>query len=305
MRRCSKDRWLTTALVIVLSACSNDTSGPQGANTGLTARIDGAAWASEGSVALAVLGGPGLYVISGSQLTANGYIMSISLYNIPGTGTYPLGVGVTIPGGSVVLSNASGGWASPQSGADGTINITTLTSNRMEGTFNYVVNALTGSATGTRTVTDGVFQLPVRSQGTVGPLPDNAGSKVSATIAGAAWNAAVVVSSLSPGTSSSFVVAANNNARGLSISLGNIPGPGTYALAGGTPARQIGVTNVVNSTANVWSSLGPGGNGSVTITSITATRIRGTFSATLGPAQGSSTVGALTVTNGSFDLGRN
>jgi hypothetical protein len=44
--------------------------------------------------------------------------------------------------------------------------------------------------------------------------------------------------------------------------------------------------------------------GTVTITSVTATRLRGTFSATLQPQAGSSQTQPLTITGGTFDVGR-
>jgi hypothetical protein len=45
-----------------------------------------------------------------------------------------------------------------------------------------------------------------------------------------------------------------------------------------------------------------GGGGNVVVTSITATRSRGTFSATLGPFMGASE--NVTITSGAFDNGR-
>src|SRR4029078_8310558 len=45
--------------------------------------------------------------------------------------------------------------------------------------------------------------------------------------------------------------------------------------------------------------------GTITITSLTKTRAKGTFSATLSPQPGTAavTIGPLTITNGSFDIG--
>ena len=60
------------------------------------------------------------------------------------------------------------------------------------------------------------------------------------------------------------------------------------------------VSNVLNST---WNSIGPGSSGSVVITSLTSTRIKGTFSGVLGPAPGFSSPGTATITSGVFDIG--
>jgi hypothetical protein len=54
---------------------------------------------------------------------------------------------------------------------------------------------------------------------------------------------------------------------------------------------------------NGWRSDQAGGSGSVTITSLTTTRMRGTFTATLGPIPNTGAAGTLAVANGSFDIG--
>jgi hypothetical protein len=299
--------------VMVLAACGGDGGGgsTDPGNTGqfkFTAKIDGTSWASTGGVERAgvPITLPGLYVLTGTNLSGGtAYTIVISLYNISGPGTYPLGVGVSVPGGNVLVSSLAGGWRTPQTGADGTITITTLTPSRIEGTFSFTAVAFTGGATGTKTVTDGAFVLEVKPTGTVGPLPDNAGSKVTATLNGAAYNAADVASTFIP-SSGILTIVGNNSARSVTISLAGIPaaGVGTYALSNGSPTRTLGVT-VLNGTqvAGLYSSSVGGGSGSVTISSLTATRIKGTFTATLGAA-GSGATGTMTVANGTFDVGR-
>jgi hypothetical protein len=279
---------------------TDDGTGPTG-QFSLSASIDGANWTSNaGAETVGVtLALPGMYTIFGSQL--GGFTIAISLANIGGTGTYPLGVGPSVAGGSVILSNTSGGWATVQSGADGSINITTLTVDRIAGTFNFTVSALTGTATGTKTVTNGQFDLRITAAGTIGPLPANAGSKVTATIGGSAWNASTVQGNLTSGQTS-FTLVATNNARSLSMGLNGISGPGTYALTNTSPSRQIGTQSAV-SPFPVWTSNTAGSGGSVVITSITSSRIQGTFSATIGPAAGSSATGTLSIVNGSFSHG--
>jgi hypothetical protein len=230
----------------------------------------------------------------------------MALYNIPGPGTYPLGVGPSVAGGNVAISTTAGGWRTPQTGADGSITITTLTASRMEGTFNFTAVPFTGTVTGTKTVTEGSFALDVKPTGTVGALPDNAGGKVSATVNGAAYNAADVSGVYSSSNTGILTVAGTNNTRSLAISLAGIPANsvGTFALSNGAVSRTISVS-LINGTqlAGSYSSAVGGGSGSVTITSFTATRIKGTFTATLGAALAPAT-GTMTITNGTFDIGR-
>jgi hypothetical protein len=297
-----------TALVWLALGCGGGgTTEPDPEDSLFTATVDGVAWSAD--PALVALGVPqvlpGLYTITGIRSSgANPYTIVINLANIRGPGTYPLGVTPQVPGGSAQISNLTGGWTTQLSGAAGTINITTLTATRIVATFSFNATALTGTASGTKVVTGGSFDLKINPTGTIGPVPDNAGSTVKATLGGVAWNAAAVSGNITVAFTPILVVAANNTERALSITLTDVPAPGTYALSSTSPVRQIGVTGVTASTSTMWSSLGPGSSGSVTITSITATRIQGTFSATLGPAPGSTTTGTLTVTGGTFDIGR-
>jgi len=299
---------LAFTFLLATVACSGGSGGPAGpgnqSGSRLTASIDGSPWTSTLGAELngVPLVLPGVYSIAGVQ--SNSYILVIGLFNIPGPGTYPLGVGPQVAGGFAQVSNATGGWVTPQSGAAGSITLTTLTSSRMAGTFNFTAVALTGTATGTRTVTNGNFDLEVRPTGSIGPLPPNAGSKVGAVVGGAAFNAAAASGSLLTSGTPILTVVGNNDARSLTISLTGVSTPGTYALSAAAPTRVIGVANTTNTFANTWSSNGPGGAGSVTVTAITAARIQGTFTATLGPAPGTTTTGSLTVTSGIFDIGR-
>ncbi len=313
MRNPTSQRFATMAVTIgtlVCAACGGDgggSTGPGGGGNGqfrFTAKIDGANWVSTAGVeAVGVpVTLPGLFALTGTQLGTGGQTIVITLYNIPGPGTYPLGTGVSVPGGNALISSPTGGgWRTPQSGADGTITITTLTATRMEGTFSFTAVAFTGNATGTKTVTDGSLVLELKPTGTIGPLPDNAGHKVSATLNGTSFNAAEVSAIYT--SSGSFTVAGNSNTRSVSISLSSVTAAGTYALSNNNPIRSLGVT-VYNGTTvtSLHNSALAGSSGSVTITSLTATRIKGTFNAVLGAGPG--TTGTMTVTNGTFDVGR-
>ena len=303
-------------LAILLTAgvaCGGDggSTGPGGQTNGefrFAAKIDGAAWASTAGVERVGVGVAvaGTFGLTGTQLGASGHTIVLQLYHIPGPGTYPLGVGVLVPGGSALITTATGSWRTPQSGADGTITFTTLTATRIEGTFNFTAVPFTGNATGTKTVSEGSFILELKPVGTIGPLPENAGSKVSATLNGSAYNAADATGAYLPSNGILTVVGANNT-RSLTISLSGVSasGVGTYPLSTASPSRSIGVS-IINGTqvVGVYHSNVAGSSGSVTITSLTAARIKGTFSAVLGASAGSGATGTMTMTNGTFDIGR-
>lgn len=296
---------LAMAVVCALSACqSSDTTGP-GNNGGngtskFKAVIDGAAWNSNAGVETTGVPVtlPGLYVLTGTQLGgAAAYTVVLNLYNIGGPGTYALGVGPNVPGGTAQVSNISGGWVTAQSGADGEVFITALTDTRITGSFQFTANALTGSATGTKAVTLGTFDVPVHWTGPVVALPANKGSKVTALVGQTSWNAAFVSSQLA---SSIFTMSSTNSSGGIGISLTGVTGPGFYPLS---PSNVLSFSKSPNPLANTWNSTGAGSSGSVTIASVTASRIQGTFTGTLGPAPSTTTTGTVTV-NGTFDLGR-
>ena len=303
------------AVTIALGStgCSggSDSTGPDDGGNGqfrFTAKIDGANWASNsGAERIGVtLSQPGLYSITGIQLGGSGLTIIMTLTNIPGPGTYPLGVGFSVAGGNVLISSAAGpGWRTAQTGADGTITITTLTSSRIEGTFNFTAVPFTGGATGNKTVTDGSFTLEVKPTGTVAPLPDNAGHKVSATFNGVAFNAAEVAAGYLSSNSGTLSIAATTPTRSLSIQFTSVPlATGTYNVSTAIPIRTLGVTTLVGTQVqSSYTSSATGSTGSITITSFTATRIKGTFTAVLQPI-GAQT-GTMTITNGTFDIGRN
>ena len=308
--------FVAVTTLVSLAACgggSEGTTSPNGGSTSgfhMTAKVDGAAFvASNPDLSPASQAAPGSYVILGLQgSTTAATIITISLANIRGPGTYPLGVGPQVPGGSVILAVSSAGWASPMSGADGSITITSLSTTEIAGTFNFSVTAsLSGTTPATRNITEGDFRLPVKQLVAIGPIPDKAGSTLTMTANGSPFNGAFAQASLntisgSPGQY--LVIASTNSTRGFGITLSGVTGPGTYALGNtSTVTRQMQFSLVSNALANMWSSVGPGSSGSVIITSLTATRIKGTFSGVLGPTPGTTSTGTATITNGVFDIG--
>ena len=289
-------------LLLGLGACSSSTEPGNPGPSNMTARVDGAEWTSSQATAAPVPNAPGWYVISGSVATANQALaISISVYNVDGPGTYPLGVGSTAFGGIAILAEGGGGWVTPLSGAAGSITITALTATRMAGNFSFTAEGSTGGATGTRTVTDGEFGLEFATQNPLTQVPDHVGGRVSATIGGASWSAATIVATAG---ATSFIMTTSNDQRTLSFVLNNIAGPDTYDIA----SSQSYVVQVLGPDLNpqgdpcCWTETS-GNTGSVTIATMTATRVTGSFSATLAPTPGTNASAPLTITGGTFDVG--
>jgi hypothetical protein len=303
---------IALAGVLVLAACGGDgptdpgdDPGGGGNTTGtrMTATIDGQSWAAGSTAGLvtAIQFAPasGGYIISGIQ--SPGLSIVITINNISGPGTYPLGVdAATVYGGFAGVTGA-GTWNTPISGAAGSITITTLTTTRIVGTFNFTATAAAGGATGSKVVTNGVFDAPIQGNAILPVLKDSMGGKMSATLNGVAWNAGIIAA----GTSLGFIsISGINNVQTLVFTFPKPTTTGTYAM-----------NNVAGNILLAWdpNAVAPAGArccygiagdvGSMTFTSLTTTRAKGTFIATLRAQPGTAATGQLVITNGSFDVG--
>jgi len=316
---------LTTifACAWLLAACggSDNTTGPTsggnqnpGGTTGgtggtalMTATIDGKAWtASSGGVsAIQVSSASGGYLISGLELSGAtiGTGIGISINDIPGPGTYPLGTdGVSVAGGfGAVTGTGSQTWNTPVSGAAGTITITALTTAHIAGTFSFTASLPANGATGTRVVTSGVFDAPFKPAAVIKALPDSVGSKMTATLNGQPWIGGIVGGQIGSGFIS---LSGINDKQSILFTIPMPTAAGTYVL-----------NNILPNFVQAWdpNAVKPAGArccwgvqgdvGTVTFTTLTKTRVKGTFSATLSPQPGTAAVGLLTIANGTFDIG--
>jgi hypothetical protein len=296
---------VVAAAFLVAAGCSKSSTGPNNnnGNSRMTASVNGSAFASTslGGLEKVILSNRIVHVVMGQQTAGtNSTVILISLYNLRGTGRYPLGVNGTTYGGTAQVTQNAQSWITPLTGTAGEVNITTLTDTRIAGTFSFVAEAIGGS-TGTRSVTNGQFDFPIEHLGTVAPLPDNAGAKVSGTIAGNAFYGATIAGALIASNTLIFN-AISERSYYISFSLGNVNSTGTYALSTTTPFRYVIVSQASNPNVTWGSPTNPGSAGTVVINSFTASRITGTFTATLAPNTGATGTVAI---SGTFDVGRN
>jgi hypothetical protein len=202
-----------------------------------------------------------------------------------------------------VTVNATNVWNTGLTGGSGTLTITSLTTTRIAGSFTFTANAAGGSATGTQSVTSGTFDAGFGKTVVIKPLADSIGSKLSATLGGQAWNAAIAGGQTASGL---FSINGINDRQTLLITIALPAAPGTYPLSnGGSNILQAWDPKAVKP-AGARCCWGVSADvGTITITSLTKTRAKGTFSATLSPQPGTAAaaIGPLTVTNGSFDIG--
>jgi hypothetical protein len=297
----------------VLACGGGGPSGPTGGGGGLlSATINGAAWSSQPQLIQAPTpqkeGHYPLYGATQSGNTLNG--MQLNLVGIQGPGTYPLGTAGGVSGGTVAVNEGSAVWMTPINGAAGTVTITTLNSTRAVGTFQFVADPVASGATGTRTVTNGQFDIPLTRPASLPPMTQSDTGYMSANIGGAAWNGAGGGGG-APANGALFVIFTGTT-RTVALTIAPYTGPGTYQLGGANNAHRVtvnqgtapgspccwgGRTQVVNG------QLVSLDVGTITITGATANRIRGTFSATLQPGLTGTATTSLAVAGGSFSFG--
>lgn len=295
--------------LLTLAACGgggddgNDPGGGGGSGA-FTAVVDGDAWSADDiSIgAQTVPSVPGGFVVTGTETNGASDVRSIgfSLYNVRGTGTYALGVLPTTIGGigtyGESVGGAGAGFSTPLTGSAGTITLTVLTPTRIAGTFAFEA---TDNAGASRTITQGQFDVPLTSGGALPVVPDNAGGRLTGTVGGTPYNASLVAVTQSGAAGPAF--SSSNDAYAVTISLGGVTAPGSYAITELTAATGRYV--VVNQTTGpaprpAWGT-GTGTTATVEVTSLTATRVRGTFTGTLARQGG----GAPIAVSGDFDVG--
>ncbi len=303
------------ALAGILACGGSGPAAPTGGGSGLlSATINGTAWSSQPQLIQAPTPQKeGHYPLYGAQLVGNSTNgMQLNLVGIQGPGTYPLGTAGGVSGGTIAVNEGSAVWVTPISGAAGTVTITALTSTRAAGTFQFVAEPAPGSAgaTGTRTVTNGKFDIPLTRPASLPPMSQSDTGYMSATIGGAAWNGAGGGGG-APVNGALFVIFTGTT-RTVAVTIAPYTGPGTYQLGGGTTFHRVTVTQGTDPGAPCcWGGRTQVVNGqlvsldvgTITITSATANRIRGTFSATLQPGLTGTATTNLAVAGGSFSFG--
>jgi len=120
-------------------------------------------------------------------------------------------------------------------------------------------------------------------------------------VGGAAYNASLLAVTQSGPTGVAF--SSTSDTLAVTISLSGVTAAGTYDITTQSAAtgRYIVVTRSGVSPVPSWGT-GNGTSGSIVVTSLTSTRVKGTFTATLGPQANSGASTPLSV-SGDFDVG--
>jgi hypothetical protein len=227
---------------------------------------------------------------------SNNYTLTLELENVYRTGTYPLGVEISMFGGYGFLTDPDDSWLTPTTGNAGEVVITELTATRMVGTFHFTVEEGPGTAPSTHAVTQGEFDLPVT--GPYGVADPDMGSSFSANI-GSTIYFYQVAPVLVGGAAPQLMIVAYSPDGIITIALSDFTqttGTVVYPTSTSVPIRTI----ALGQTAGGWTTAVTGGSGSVNLT-VTADRFSGTFTAQVVPTGGGGPARAI---SGTFSIGR-
>jgi len=246
----------------------------------MTFRVDGTATAvgsANASLANGILSVGGTDT---SRTTTIGFAFSPTA---AGVGTYTFGP-LSGANAQLLVGNPAAGWQAGVGIGSGTITVTSLTSTSASGTFTFSMVAVAGTgATGTKSITDGVFNVTLTTAPPPAATPSG-GSTFSTLIDGVPWTSSL--SRRATMTSNILTITGQDtNFRVITlavpISAGLLippSGPATVSLDF-TPGVHGVVTMVLGS--QNWDNGHDGASGTFTVTSISATRVTGTFTVTL------------------------
>lgn len=278
------------------------TGGGTSATTGtFTALIDGSSF--NGALGLTAIHANNQLSVSGS----NGqYTLQLIVILSRGAGTYTFGSvdASNVTTAALALNGTGQTWIAGPTQGSGTITISSLTSTNVSGTFIVTLPPSAGGpATGNRVITSGVFNVPLSASTAVPPsippgpaTPTGTPAGIIATIDGTEWRP--LNGGQATRTAQGFVTVAGADLQARAFSIAILASAvGTYSM--NNPASHNALYGLGTQT---WFTSRPGGGGSVTITSISTTRVAGTFTMTLGPNQGNTDQRIVTIA-GTFDLG--
>jgi hypothetical protein len=297
------------ALVFGATACSGEPAvAPEVVPEVVTgdrigASIGGVPWTAVSSTitaGAATPGRPGSLTFEGRSTANPARSVAFSIARIPGPGTYPIGVNLSsATGATATVTEGTRSWATPLTGAAGSLTITSITAARVAGSFAFSADPASGTTAAPVEVTNGTFDVPL-STGFVAATPREMGGTLSMSIGGVSgvWNAATAAATISG--SSLLVFTASNLA--YTIIIENFPITlGTGPLGNSSPVRRITVRRNDQPTS-VWGGTAVD-QGTLSIAQqIGAGRLVGAFSGTLAPSLPGSTLAPLVITNGLFNV---
>jgi len=270
----------------------------------LTFRVDGTAMAAGSAVGSFANGILSIAGTDTARSTTFGFAVTPTA---AGVGTYTVGP-ISATNAQLSVGNPASGWQAAGASGSGTVTLTTLTSTSASGTFSFSLVAVPGTgATGSRSITEGVFNVTLTTTPPPAATP-NGGNTFSTLIDGAPWTSSLSRRATLTGNFL-LLTGSDTNLRVISLAVPLsagllIPpsGPATVSLAFSPNPAGSGVVTMVLGAQN-WDNGHAGADGTLTITSLSATRITGTFTVTLvNNPNNAAPVPTARLTSGQFDM---
>ena len=268
----------------------------------MTFRVDGTATTTASATASFA---NGILSIAGTDTARSTTIGFAVTPTAAGVGTYTLGPSSSA-NAQLFVGNPASGWQAAVGSGSGTITVTALTSTNASGTFSFSLVAVPGTgATGTKSITEGVFNVALTTAPPPAATP-NGGNTFSTLIDGTLWTSSFSRRATLGGNILA-ITGQDTNFRVITLAVpisGGLlippSGPATVSLDF-TPGIRGTVTMVLG--AQNWDNGHDGAVGTITITSLSATRVAGTFTVTLvNNPLNAAPVPTARLTSGQFDM---
>ncbi|MCC7052955.1 MAG: hypothetical protein IT355_06770 [Gemmatimonadaceae bacterium] len=133
-----------------------------------------------------------------------------------------------------------------------------------------------------------------------GPTGGGTTGSMSASIDGTSWSSTTASATATPGGIFTLTGVQAGSGVGVTMTIYHIGAPGTYPLGVGSTVAG-GLASVVEGTSG-WSTPLSGAAGTVTVTSVSPTRIGGSFAFTAPRVTGASGLATRAITTGLFDV---
>jgi len=268
----------------------------------MKAEIDGAKWSADLASAIQASFTPDhsllIEGVKGASLSGGISAIQLNVSYITGPGTYPLGVatGINAGGEGVLYVGAEIARTTPLSGLAGVLKITTRTSKRIAGEFEFTGatdSLLTPSFLGQPDIVVTAGQFDITEPLGLGPLPTGEASFMTADIDAAFWRAGYEWGATG--------VYPNGSFQGLSTGSYYVSLWAKVALAsGGTYKIGTEIGAFVLRDSLLWETVTDDSVGVMTITSLDSMRGRGTFYALVPPSFNATE--PLDLENGTFSV---
>jgi hypothetical protein len=122
---------------------------------------------------------------------------------------------------------------------------------------------------------------------------------MTAKIDGSSWSSVATFATRNATNGGTIVALSGADANSTAIGMAFVDtGVGTYTITG----TSVTNADLIESGGHSWTAGSLGGSGTLTVTTLDATHVVGTFAFTMAPTSGTGASGTRSVTQGTFDV---